>query len=153
MLFTFLIDSLEEVSIHPVLCADGVGTQDEVQAEGGVTQTTKQLLITGVFDLRAFLKPYNGNTVNGLQLCGLVHALEDDPGSIGELDHHGRGGVLNLLLASAAEIKILKDLNQQVKAGFSDGIKYLTNNQNLALLLKALQYQFQCDMIGFGGAI
>ena len=112
MLFTFLIDALEEVSIHPVLRADGVGTQDEVQAEGGVTQTTKQLLVSGVFDLRALLKPYNGNTIDGLQLCGLVHALEDYSGSIGELDHHGRGGVLNLLLASAAEIKILKDLNQ-----------------------------------------
>lgn len=147
MLFTFLIDALEEVSIHPVLCADGVGTQDEVQAEGGVTQTTKQLLVAGVFDLRALLKPYNGDTVDGLQLCGLVHALEDDSGSIGELDHHGRGGVLNLFLASAAEIKILKDFNQQVKAGFSDGVKDLTNNQHLALLLKALQYELQCDVI------
>ena len=147
MLFTFLIDSFEEVGVCPVLRADGVGTQYEVQAEGGVTQTTKQLLVAGVFDLRAFLKPYNGNTIDGLQFCGLVHALEDDLGSVGELDRHGRGSVVNLLAASATEIKILKDFNQQVKAGVPDCVKDFTNHQHLALLLQALQYDLQCDVI------
>ena len=112
-----------------------------------MTQTTKQLLVARVFDLRAFLKPYNGDAIDGLQLCGLVHALENDSGSIGELDHHGRGSVVNLLLAPATEIKILKDFNQQVKAGFSDGVKDFTNHQHLALLFAALQYDLQCDVI------
>ena len=116
MLSSFLVNALEEVCVCPVLCADGVGTQNEVQAEGGVTQTTQQFLVAGVFDLRALLKPYDGNTVDGLQLGRFVHTLEDDLAAVGELDNHGRGSVLNLLLATATQLQVLKYLNQQIEA-------------------------------------
>ena len=118
-----------------------------------MTQTAKQFLVTAVFDLRALLKPYNGDTVDGLQLGRFVHAFEYDLRSVGEFDSHGRSSVCNLLLAPASQLQILKNLNQQVKAGVSDCVKDLANNQHFAFLFTALQNYLQCNVIRFGGAI
>ena len=50
VLVALLVNPLEEVLIHPILCTNRVGGQDEVQAEVRVAQTAKQLLVTCILD-------------------------------------------------------------------------------------------------------
>ena len=88
VLITLLIDTLEEVSVHPVLRAYGVGAKDKMQAQSWMTQTTKQFLVARILDLRAFLKPYDCNSVDRLELGWLIHTLENDLATIGESDCH-----------------------------------------------------------------
>ena len=114
MFIALIINTLEEVCVHPVICADGVRAQYKVQIQIGMSQTTEQLLVTGVFDFTTLFQPYDCNSIDRFQLFWLVHTLEDNLTLVRECKlertFFGYNFLPLLLGAVSKEIHILKDL-------------------------------------------
>lgn len=60
---------------------------------------------------------------------------------------------MNFVLALTDKIKFFKDLNKQVVAGVSDGIKDLSDYKYLAFLSQQLENQLESNMVRLGTTI
>lgn len=56
---------------------------------------------------------------------------------------------MNFIFALTDKIKFLKDLDEQVVAGVSDGIKDFSDYKHLALFRQQLEDQLESNMITF----
>ena len=140
---------LEELLVGPVALVHRILREDEVDRQRGMSGSAQQLLVTRVLELRCFFYPDDGHSVDGLQLGGFVHALEDYLGAIlkaylhGGLDepHHW------LTVILIGQMKVLSQFLEQGEAGLPDGFVNLTNDQDLSLLLNTLQNDFEGNVI------
>ena len=150
-----LLFVLEELLIGPVSFVHGVLRENEVDRQRGMPGSAQQLLVTRVLELRCFFYPDDGHSVDGLQLGGFVHALEDYLRAIlkaylhGGLDepHH------RLTVILIGQMKVLSQFLKQGEAGLPDGLIDLTNDQNLPLLLDTLQNDLEGYVVGLGRTI
>ena len=116
-----------------------------------MSQTTEQLLVTGVFDFTTLFQPDYCNTIDRFQLLRLVHTLEDDLTLVRkcklERTFFGYDFLSLLLGAVSKEIHILKDLFEQRKSRISMCVINFSHNKDFSLLCQTFENQFESDMI------
>ncbi len=114
-----------------------------------MTETSQNLLESRILDFGTLLYPDDTDTIQGFQLCRLVHAFEDDAAAVTEAHLHRRRGKRDIV----RHLHGFGHFHQKVIAGIPNGIEYLADHQGLAFLLQQLLNQLHGNMVALRTAI
>lgn len=114
-----------------------------------MTETSQNLLESRILDFGTLLYPDDTDTIQGFQLCRLIHAFEDDAAAVPEAHLHRGRGKRDIV----CHLHGFGHFHQKVIAGIPDGIEYLADHQGLAFLLQQLLNQLHGNMVALRTAI
>ena len=114
-----------------------------------MTETSQNLLDSCILDFGTLLYPDDTDTIQGFQLCRLIHAFEDDAAAVPEAHLHRGRGKRDIV----RHLHGLRHFHQKVVAGIPDGIEYLADHQGLAFFLQQLLNQLHGNMVALRTAI